>query len=656
MPTTCFRVPAARLGIVTSLLALVCLGCGGGGGPSTSGATLDGAWTSVSFGGHATVIFLRERADGRVLGYLPADPSALLTGGLRLGDAVVLAFSQEDPGISASGTFSGTLSADGATLAGQYDDGGGPVPVTFTRPAPALAIEHWLIVDFDNDQLLRASRLRDGAAAYVTGGFVGVDGCGFLACAGDLASWSIVGDAHALTSSSSGPCPSTSSLMGTWSATDKLVMGTYTTTNCNGPVGGNWGAGRVGSTTTADVLATLHTVADMLDAFEAESLTVLDALTNTYLHDGRTKPDLQAELMTMFADFDDLEASATVREVISANTGEEFPDIAAPPRLEWRLVVTGVPSAGGAREVVADLDTAVNDQEDLRWIALDAGAVKFSGSGYATPFEIEMPIVLADSTNMAYGIWPWGVHGGGHPEGHPGWDVEYVSGGLVRAVADGTVSAVRAKEEPEYAGQYEVTVAHRPGRSTRYDHLENVRAGIVVGASVVTGQVLADAGQVGTIHLTHFAVVSAVDAVCPEPFLSPAARALFDTIWADAVYNEEFCEPLPCNPTDVTFPLTRGWNRETGSLAPRIEFTRLAPTTSDYRYTLRDAIGTLLETGTLSYNTHGVPYSTLDLVPDGVGATHLAIYDIVGDTMQIAWNDVLRPASLAGAGQYRFAP
>jgi murein DD-endopeptidase MepM/ murein hydrolase activator NlpD len=600
------------------------------------------------------VIFLGERTDGRLLAYLPADPAVLLTEGERTGDAILLRFAQEDPGLGATVVFSGTLAPDGGSMLGEIDDGSGPVAASFTRWLPALTVEHWLLVDFDQDQVVRASRLHDGAGGFVTGGFVGLRGCGFLACAGDWLSWSIAGDDHVIASASAGTCPPASSLTGTWSATDRFLSGTYSTTDCSDTTMGTWGGGRVGFTTSADVLAGLRTAADLLDAFEAESLDVLDAFTAGYVHDGRTLADVSSDLTAMYAAFDDLQAGASLREVISDNSGEEFPDVAAPPRLAWRLEVTGVPSAGGPRQVVLALDTAELDQQELHWIAMDGGTARFSGNGHATPFEIEMPIAPADSVQTAYGLWPWGVHGGGHPEGHPGWDVEFAMGTQVRAVADGTVSAIQPNDG--YADQWQVTVAHRPGRSTRYDHLENLQPGIVVGASVVAGQPIADAGNVGTIHLTHFAVQSGIDTLCPEPFLSAGGRAVFDAIWAGATYNEELCEPLPCNPRDLVFPLTRAWQRESGALAPRIEFTRLDPTTPDYRYTLRDAGGVALETGDVVQDPQAVPYPTLDLLPDGGGATHLGVYDIVGDLMSIDWSDVARPASLAGAGQYRFAP
>lgn len=638
---------------VLALLALAA--CGGGSGGGSGGgtiATLAGAWRSAAFQGHASVLYLTERADGRAVGYLPADPSLRVVDGGRVGNRIALAFVQEDPGLLAMGSFNGTLSADGTAIDGTYDDGSGAVPVAFTRWSTPLTVEEWLVVDFAQDRVLRGTRLGDGAGGFVTGGFVGLDGCGFLACAGDWTSWSVTGPDHALASSSGGMMATTANLVGSWTPMQHLVIGTYTTSL--DPTVRDWAAGRVGLCESSHATQVLDTIATLLDALEAESASAVDALADTYLHGGRTKAEVQADLLAVFAAYDDLEAKAVVRQIISANSGDEHPDVVGPPRVEWALEVTGVPAAGGARETALALDTANHDQEDLRWIALGGGTARFSGDGYATPFEIELPIQAGDSAKLAFRIWPWGVHGGGHPEGHPGWDFEYACGTQVRAAAAGTISEIRPNDG--WPGQWTVTISHRPGRSTRYDHLENLAPGITAGASVTTGQILADAGMTGLHCITHFTVRTGTDDVCPEPFLSVGARTLFDTLWADAAYNEELCEPLVCNPLEVAFPLTRAWSRETGSLAPTIEFTRLDPNTSDYRYTLRDAGGNAFESGVVSQGTLAMPNATIDLVPDGGGATHLGVYDIVGDTMWIDWDDVTRPASLAGASRYRFGP
>jgi hypothetical protein len=66
---------------------------------------------------------------------------------------------------------------------------------------------------------------------------------------------------------------------------------------------------------------------------------------------------------------------------------------------------------------------------------------------------IELPIAPGDAANVAYGIWPFGVHGSSHAvDGHPGFDVEYRVGASVRAAADGTLQNLSV--DPNAAGRY----------------------------------------------------------------------------------------------------------------------------------------------------------------------------------------------------------
>jgi len=44
--------------------------------------------------------------------------------------------------------------------------------------------------------------------------------------------------------------------------------------------------------------------------------------------------------------------------------------------------------------------------------------------------------------------------------------------------------------------------------------------------------------------------------------------------------------------------------------------------------------------------------SEIDLVPDGGGATHLGVYDVVSGQLSIDWNDFARPVDLSGASVY----
>ena len=57
--------------------------------------------------------------------------------------------------------------------------------------------------------------------------------------------------------------------------------------------------------------------------------------------------------------------------------------------------------------------------------------------------SLGMPIDGAEPRVAAFGMLPFGYHGGGHTDdGHAGWDIEYRLGASVRAAAGGTVFSV----------------------------------------------------------------------------------------------------------------------------------------------------------------------------------------------------------------------
>src|ERR1043166_9508056 len=65
-----------------------------------------------------------------------------------------------------------------------------------------------------------------------------------------------------------------------------------------------------------------------------------------------------------------------------------------------------------------------------------------SPSASSAPFVIDLPIAAGDGATLAYGIWPYGVHGGGHAvDGHGGFDIEYRIGAPVLAASAGVVES-----------------------------------------------------------------------------------------------------------------------------------------------------------------------------------------------------------------------
>ncbi len=630
-------------------------------------APLDGVWIGT-LRGRTEILVLRERADDRLIGDFPADPDTWLAGGRRDHHRVTLEVAGADPLLSWDGTITGTWS-HGALDGDVVWSDRGFEHVHLERSHRPREVVHWVLAPGESSpSLLRAPRVADRHDAFVAGGFVNSEDCEFLGCAGEITAWAISGAAHAITARTGGTYETTTSLEGTFDPTSLFLSGSWCVSPCSLPGAADLLGGREGAARMAHIEDALETLARFADRIEAESPLAIQAFAPTYLQDGTTRAAWEGRLSDLFARYGAIEATVeAVRQVVTETDPLVNPFLLLPRRLEWHLAVTGVPAGGGPRETVLDLTSRFGAAEELLWIGRHKGRVVFVGNGYAEPFRIAMPIALdpidPDTARTAFGLWPFGVHGGGHPEGHPGWDVEFQAGASVRAAADGTVE--RIEPNGGFAGQWEIILRHRPGWATVYDHVGTLDAAITVGAAVTEGQSIGLAGNTGApggvpFYITHFAVRRGTDVQCPLPYLSMSGQALFDTIFASAAYREELGEPFPCNPSAVTFPLTRVWTRTAGALAPRIDFTRTEATGSTpYAYTLRDGAGTFIETGTVTAPgldpVFAPLWGTIDLQPEGGGAAHLGLWTINGGELRIDWGAV-RPADLGGASVYATTP
>jgi murein DD-endopeptidase MepM/ murein hydrolase activator NlpD len=620
---------------------------------------LDAVWTGA-LRGHASVLVLRERGDGRVIGYLPADPAVWVSGGRRDGRHVSIDLASDDGAHAWTGRFDGDLGGAGLAGAAVFSDLGRQA-VHLRRTAIPVRLEHWIIADTSEGRAVRLPRVLDGGGHLAAGGYVQSEGCGFLGCSGAVTAWTVAGLVHTLSVVAAPDCPSPTGLTATWDPAQLLVQDGHWTRAalpCRAGASGDFFGGKEGLASFADLGETLSLLAGFLDAIEAESPDAVQAFAAAYRNDGATRADWQGVLAGLYASFDALQASATeIRQVVTANDPEVNPMVLQPPRVEWHLTVTGVPAGGGARTIALDRVARLAGEQGLYYVGREGEVMAFVGNGYDAPFTVDLPIAAGDQSFSNYGIWPYGVHGGGHPEGHPGLDFEFKSGASIRAAAAGTID--RIEVNGEFAGEWNLRVAHRSAYDTRYDHAGALAVGVASGVAVVPGQALGLAGDTGSggshLYMTHFAVEIGIAVQCPVPFFSAAAATLFDTIWADAAYNEELTEPFPCNPVDVAFPLTRVWTRTAGTLPARIDFVRQDPHTNAYRYVLRSAVGTVVESGAVSLlqPTSGPAGGLIDLQPDA-GPKRLGRYRIISEQMLIVWG-ATRPASLAGAAAYTTA-
>ncbi len=182
------------------------------------------------------------------------------------------------------------------------------------------------------------------------------------------------------------------------------------------------------------------------------------------------------------------------------------------------------------------------------------------------PAEVQfvLPVQESDVVFQLIGLWPFGVRGGDHPEGHPGIDFEAPEGTSVLAAADGSVGFVGTAGHYDY---HTVSIGHA-SRNALFDTeytgaLKNIR--VKKGDTVRAGQVLAQYAlsghertkqEVGSLHFgirkkaLHAAGAPSTEGkpVCPADFLAPDALSALKRLFAKSKYSERAQFPLLCNP------------------------------------------------------------------------------------------------------------
>jgi murein DD-endopeptidase MepM/ murein hydrolase activator NlpD len=276
---------------------------------------------------------------------------------------------------------------------------------------------------------------------------------------------------------------------------------------------------------------------------------------------------------------------------------------------------------------------------------------------------LTMPIDSADSANTVFGMTPFGYHAGDlhAQDGHSGWDIEFRTGGVVRAAAPGTIQNVLI----DTLGRFTVQIEHVVGEHfyrTIYSNLATIASNTAVDAVVLSGQPLGTPGTLGTVGTSiHFQLddlefhreIANPKAVSPEPFLTPAAKSVFDSLWRRAEFGHELVEPFATNPRALSFPASRTWTRAGGDGPAGIRFTRFSERSIEYNYALLAESGTVIESGTVAIDPTSRPNPLIALTaPTGV---RLGVYDIVSNEMRLALSSPgsPRPADLSGATIYR---
>ena len=598
---------------------------------------IDGTWYAA-VGSRNAVISLKACADGELIGLLPAEPTINITGGTIVGSSVSINFSGEDGG-GALGDFSFTGTLSGDVLAGQALVNGTLRDITFNRVTANYEVQLVEFIDPDvsafypdvNATLL--FNIVTKAGRFVGGAFTGFHSCEFIACGGmidDVSVDSSTGERTITTVSNN----IDGELVATWDSATSTFAGTWTSISSSGyTAGGDFIGSQQGLANSENFDEVLGLLTAFADGVESETLIASDIFAASYLNDGVTSSDWDTRLTGWFADYDSLQVDlGAVSTIITHNTGGESLWTRRLPQIEAIVTISGLNVHTGATEVVYEFSpSAVNTELSL--IAI-APAAKFIGNGAAGELELELPFdyALADLTSNI--VWPYGVHGGGHPEGHPGVDFWMLPGSSIKSATAGEVVMTDTNM---------MMIESRSGLLIQYEHIASIDPALILGSTVVAGQHLA----IPEVDHIHFGIRHGIVTEPPLKHFSATAQVDFDSLWAQAAWPQEISEPLTANAYHIDFPHVIEWiNNDPSGLPAVIELTDVSPFDYDHTYRLLDNAGVVYDSGNVNFN-HGQGW--LDF------GSQLGLCDIVGNEMQLVLSTSGRPTSLAGASVFSFA-
>lgn len=607
-------------------------------------------------------IVLHERADGELLGYIAGSPTVWIESGQTYGSGALIELQGTDTDFEEPWSATLRVRLSGRHLEGVLLQEKAVIPITLERTSLRFVEESWIWYDFANATMHDVSRVLDPGNNFLGGGFNSSDSCMFMACGGVIEDWVETGTTHDITTSSTGDCGQTANLSGTFDASANQLDGTWSSVDCTGtPSSGAFIGGKWGGVYDKDVSAMLSSLGSFADDLEDESLDAADVFHSSYLSDGFTRADWEAQLTAWYASYEDLQVEISgPRQLLTVIGSDVHPYLLGEPRVAWEVGITGTHSSTGAEEVLYERSEPHFTGPGLNLIGVESGRIVFTGNGESQPLSIGLPIQLSDVSTDHYVAWPFGVHGGGHAEdGHPGIDFCYIAGAKVIAAEAGEITAITVNTGWTPT-QWDITQTIRPGVQLRYGHIADPPA-VNVGDVLAAGDIIGDPSDTSDGNrMIHFALslgsASADDDTCPTPWFNAAASNDWDVIWQMAHYSEELTEPLGCNDREADPPYVATWELETpGAIAgpESILFFRPDGYAHNYVYTFLDATGAAYETGDTEWMTSPSTIGLKFVATDGSGSLSFGAGDIVGDEMQLKI-DLSMPTDMSGAAVYKF--
>lgn len=153
---------------------------------------------------------------------------------------------------------------------------------------------------------------------------------------------------------------------------------------------------------------------------------------------------------------------------------------------------------------------------------------------------LTLPISPSDIVDEPehYGILPYGVKIGEHPEGHTGLSFEVKENISIKAAADGTI--IEISEDPLFWRQKSIIVS-KGDYKILYDHLINT-PNFTIGQKISKGKLLGNPGEIGTLgyFVFRFSLLDRLKyPMCPDfKYWDQASQDNFEIILNKSVIIE----------------------------------------------------------------------------------------------------------------------
>lgn len=169
--------------------------------------------------------------------------------------------------------------------------------------------------------------------------------------------------------------------------------------------------------------------------------------------------------------------------------------------------------------------------------------------------KLSMPFKIEDFNPTDWGVWPFCVHGGDHPEGHGGIDFELHPDTKILASADGEVVFHESIEEDPHGWGEGIFIDYGGSAMYSFACMQNLQ--VKVGDKVTKGQFIGnpcktDEGE----SFVHYEIAdfTVEKRVCPIDYIDDEFRTALDEMFKDAKYIEQSVEPDLCNCEYVHLP------------------------------------------------------------------------------------------------------